>query len=104
MVLFTLRMRFRDGEWEEHHVEHWSGYGVVCPSLATTNGSYRYLVHVVRSYLDWESGYDVELVPSALAPASLVEQDLLDSIRVWLDEHAPLLTGPRPTLPAVDFS
>lgn len=44
--LFILRFEY-DGFISYHPVESWGDYGVVCPSLATTNGSARYLAKYI---------------------------------------------------------
>ncbi len=52
-----------------HKVLHWTGYGVVCPSLATTNGSYKFLLKCMRPWFVVEPGLLNVSEQSELEPA-----------------------------------
>lgn len=68
-------------------VEYWGradgsfGYGVVCPRIATTNGSYRFLVGCIKNSPSYT------ITPGLIAPESMDEWHLLDPIREWLIQH-----------------
>ena len=56
-----------DSAGVEHKVFYWGKYGVTCPTLATTNGSYRFLVYCVHDRF--------EVKPAEIAPPDSSEWD-----------------------------
>ena len=72
--LFTLV----SPQGDRHKVFYWDSYGVVCPTLATTNGNYRFLVYCVHDRYSVEAG--------EISPPDSTEWGLLDSIRPWLSQ------------------
>lgn len=77
----------------KYKVLWWEGYGVVCPSLVTTNGSYRFLVACTHDR------YEIE--GAEITPPDCTEWGLLDSMRTWL---AATTKRDLPRLPMASWS
>ncbi len=85
VVLGVLRHRTSDGEYE-HRVEYWLDYGVVCPSLWTTNGSVSYVVNRIEERIAALAAHGWTWEPAYEDTSGSLQEQLQRASREWVRE------------------